>query len=250
MNPASKFRAWCFTLNNYTDQDEQHIQNIITSFARYVVYGRELAPRPELHTYKDMCTSTTNANAKRSRGCFLVRAWTWLTARRNKTVTTAQRMETSSNSEICQLTLTQQEREEEQLTPRDTPTPWNSPERETWTRLESPIHRCSSYMVQDWNPCMHPKLVRSKATYNMNGGSALPVQGSLGYYGNYTPSTSRKRSTSGGWIPIPRGRRYRRVVAKNDLTASALKKWADRYPFPGEIKGDVFKAFVLRRSSS
>jgi len=82
-------------------------------------------PRPELHIYKDMCTSTTNANAKRSRGCFLVRAWTWLTARRNKTVTTVRRTETSSNSEICQWTLTQQEREEEQQTPRDTPTPWN-----------------------------------------------------------------------------------------------------------------------------
>ena len=39
------------------------------------------------------------------------------------------------------------------------------------------------------------------------------------------------------------GYRHQEVVAieewspKNDLTASALKKWADRYPFPGEIKG-------------
>ena len=43
------------------------------------------------------------------------------------------------------------------------------------------------------------------------------------------------------------GYRHQEVVAieewspKNDLTASSLKKWADRYPFPGEIKGGCFQ---------
>ena len=83
---------------------------------------------------------------------------------------------------------------------------------------------------------MHPKLVRSKATYNMNGGSALPVQGSLGYYGTI-PQALRKRSTSGGMDTDSEVVAIEEWSPKNDLTASALKKWADRYPFPGEIKG-------------
>ncbi len=37
----SKHRSYCFTLNNYTDEDEQRIQNID---AKYLIYGREVAP--------------------------------------------------------------------------------------------------------------------------------------------------------------------------------------------------------------
>jgi hypothetical protein len=37
----SKHRSYCFTLNNYTTEDEQRIQDID---AKYLVYGREVAP--------------------------------------------------------------------------------------------------------------------------------------------------------------------------------------------------------------
>jgi len=54
MSITSKYRAWCFTLNNYTLLDEQHIQQTIKSLARYVIYGREIAPgtgTPHLQGY-------------------------------------------------------------------------------------------------------------------------------------------------------------------------------------------------------
>lgn len=153
----------------------------------------EKLPQKLVHRIsKDMSTSTMPDNAKPSHACFLVQGWMWLTEQLRKTVFIAPKKTTSSNSEICQSNGQKPECVEEWPTRPDTPTPWNSPERETWIPLENPIHKCSSYMAQDSSPCTHPKLVRSRATYTTNGGSALPVQGSLGYYGNYIQSISPK----------------------------------------------------------
>lgn len=38
-------KCWVFTLNNYTEQDEQRIQAFATAECRYLVYGRERAPQ-------------------------------------------------------------------------------------------------------------------------------------------------------------------------------------------------------------
>lgn len=39
----NRLKRVCFTLNNYTEEDEQRIQAGV-EFYRYAVYGRELAP--------------------------------------------------------------------------------------------------------------------------------------------------------------------------------------------------------------
>ena len=159
-------------------------------------------PRPELHTYKDMCTSTTNANAKRSRGCFLVRAWTWLTARRNKTVTTAQRMETSSNSEICQLTLTQQERGGAANAARYANAVELARKGETWTRLES-------------DPQMF--LVHGPRLESLYAPEARPLEGDLQHEWWVGPSGTGKSRLL--WELYPKH------------FAKALSKWWDGYRF-------------------
>lgn len=39
----NRLKRVCFTLNNYSEEDERRIQEG-TEFYRYAVYGRELAP--------------------------------------------------------------------------------------------------------------------------------------------------------------------------------------------------------------
>lgn len=39
----SRSRRWCFTYNNYTPEDEQHVQGHPEAF-KYLIYGREVAP--------------------------------------------------------------------------------------------------------------------------------------------------------------------------------------------------------------
>lgn len=40
-----RFRHWVFTLNHYTDADQARLRNVVPDVARYVVFGREVAPQ-------------------------------------------------------------------------------------------------------------------------------------------------------------------------------------------------------------
>lgn len=42
---ARRFRRWCFTWNNYSDADEQRLRGGLPDGVRYLVFGREEAPR-------------------------------------------------------------------------------------------------------------------------------------------------------------------------------------------------------------
>ena len=44
---ALRGRRWCFTLNNYTDEDLQQLRGVVPSKCRYIVFGREVAPETE-----------------------------------------------------------------------------------------------------------------------------------------------------------------------------------------------------------
>lgn len=50
-------KYWCFTLNNYTEEDEEKIQGFVPESATYLVYGRERAPStgtPHLQGYVEL----------------------------------------------------------------------------------------------------------------------------------------------------------------------------------------------------
>ena len=49
--PITTLRRFCFTLNNYTEEDERRIQTNCALF-KYLVYGREKALIHQLYTYK------------------------------------------------------------------------------------------------------------------------------------------------------------------------------------------------------
>lgn len=57
----SRHRSWCFTVNNYTQQDEQQLQGVQSRYL-YLIYGREVAPEtqtPHLQGYVQMKQSQT-----------------------------------------------------------------------------------------------------------------------------------------------------------------------------------------------
>ena len=75
MTKTDRHYAWCFTLNNYTDEEIQNIEENKEKY-RYIVYGREIAPTtgtPHLQGYiafndgKTMSAVKKNTNCKRMR---------------------------------------------------------------------------------------------------------------------------------------------------------------------------------------
>lgn len=59
--PSVQKKAWCFTLNNYTDNDEQYLAACTTRGCTYLIYGREVGESgtPHLQGYIEMATKST-----------------------------------------------------------------------------------------------------------------------------------------------------------------------------------------------
>lgn len=67
----SRSRAWCFTLNNYTTEETEKLEETKEKY-RYIVYGRELAPTtgtPHLQGYVAFNEAKTMSSVKKITGC-------------------------------------------------------------------------------------------------------------------------------------------------------------------------------------
>jgi len=237
MDHASKFRGWCFTLNNYNDADQEQLNTVIRTLARYVIYGREVGQdgTPHLQGY----VYFHNARQRKAVSRLLPRAHLAPangTAAQNKKYCTkdgdfteygdipmeremAQRKGGEGNAARYAKAILQAERGELDVIRRDDP---------------------QLYLLHG---------VRLESLYSP---VAVPLDGELLHEWWVGPSGSGKSRLLWELYPNHFAKalnkwwdRYRHedIVAieewapKNDCTASALKKWADRYPFPGEIKG-------------
>jgi hypothetical protein len=237
-NFTAKYRAWCFTLNNYTQADEDHIKNILTGFARYVVYGREIAPTtgtPHLQGY----VYFHNARQHRAVTRLLPHA-----------VVQPANGTTKQNYTYC-------------TKDGDFFEHGDMPIEKTEARLRGGMANAARYAnavelarkgdmdaIRESDPQMF--LVHGPRLESLYAPEARPLEGDLQHEWWVGPSGTGKSRLL--WELYPKhfakalnkwwdGYRHQDVVAieewspKNDLTASSLKKWADRYPFPGEIKG-------------
>lgn len=237
MDYTSKYRGWCFTLNNYTLLDEEHIKTVVQSLARYIVYGREIGEEgtPHLQGY----VYFHNQRQRRAVSRLLPRAHLSPangSAAQNKKYCTkdgdyyefgdipmeremAQRKGGAGNAARFAKAIQHAEAGELDVVRRDDP---------------------QLYLLHG---------VRLESLFAPN---PMPLDGELLHEWWVGPSGSGKSRLLWELYPNHFAKalnkwwdryKHEEVVAieewapKNDCTASALKKWADRYPFPGEIKG-------------
>lgn len=238
MDVTGKYRGWCFTLNNYNLIEEEHIQTTIKTLARYVIYGREIAPTtgtPHLQGY----VYFHNARQHKAVSRLLPRA-----------VVQPSKGSAEQNKTYCS-------KDEDVFESGDIPM-----DRDV-ARVKGGAGNAARYAAAIQNAELgqleltkrdDPQLyllhgVRLESLFAPN---PLPLDGDLLHEWWVGPSGSGKSRLLWELYPMHFAKalnkwwdRYKHetVVAieewapKNDCTASSLKKWADRYPFPGEIKG-------------
>ena len=238
MDRTSKFRGWCFTLNNYTPTDEENIQNVIASFARYIVYGREVAPEtgtPHLQGY----VYFHNQRQRKAVARLLPRARLDVANGSGK-----------QNRDYCTKEGDFYEHGEMPVDKAEARMRGGQANAARYANAVQLARNGDMDTIRESDPQMF--LIHGARLESMYAPEARPLEGNLQHEWWVGPSGTGKSRLL--WEIYPKhfakalnkwwdGYRHQDVVAieewspKNDLTASSLKKWADRYPFPGEIKG-------------
>lgn len=243
MSFTNRYRAWCFTLNNYTLIEEDHIKNVITRLARYVIYGYEIAPdtgTPHLQGY----VYFNNAKQRKAVSKLLPRAF----------LTPA-----NGSVESNQIYCTKEAKGGFEFgePPMDQDMARRKGGAGNAARYSTAIDLATQGKmdeIKESDPQLY--LLHGPRLESLYKPHTVPLDGDLLHEWWVGPSGTGKSRLL--WELYPNhfakklnkwwdGYRHEEVVAieewspKNDCTASALKQWADRYPFSGEIKGSTLQ---------
>lgn len=239
MHPASqRARGWCFTLNNYTTDHELSIQALQY---KYLVYGREVAETgtPHLQGYIYFVSQRKLSAVRRLiPGAHLsVRGGTHQQA-----------------SDYCKKDGNYFEDGEAPLDQGQISARGSEANKSKWKDIKN--HAASGDMQYIAEHYPKEYVIYKPRLESIYAPDTQPIEGELLHewwigstgtgksrllwelYPNHYPKSINK------WWD---GYRFEPVVAieewspDNTLTAQSLKKWADRYPFPGEIKGGVIQ---------
>jgi len=242
MNVTSKYRAWCFTLNNYSLIDEDHIKNVLTTLSRYVIYGREIAPTtgtPHLQGY----IYFHNQRQHRAVTRMLPRA-----------VVSPAKGSASQNRKYCTKDNDFFEFGE---IPMEASVARAKGGAGNAARFSAAIELAEKGKIDDIkrdDPQLY--LIHGPRLESLYAPKHGPMDGDLLHEWWVGPTGAGKSRLLWELYPdhFPKklnkwwdGYRHQEVVAieewapKNECTASSLKEWADRYPFTGEIKGGTLQ---------
>jgi len=241
MSHTGRFRAWVFTLNNYNDKDEEHIQTVVKNQARYIVYGREVGPTngvPHLQGYVYFELRKQRKAVAR----LLPRAWLH---------------EANGSTEQNQAYCSKEKNGGFEW--GDPPMAKDVAQRKggagNAARYATAIAHAESGeidKIKEEDPQLY--LLHGVRLESLYAPHTVPLDGELLHEWWVGPSGTGKSRLLWELYPNHFAKqrnkwwdkyRYQDVVAieewapKNDCTASALKNWADRYPFDGEVKGSV-----------
>jgi len=244
--PSSEHRCrgWIFTINNYTPDHETLLQ-VIT--CQYLVYGREVGASgtPHLQGYVYF------AHAKPRAGVARVIPNAYL-APRNGTHEEARA--------YCVKDGHYFERGEPPLDTRQRSEKGGAATAAKWKGIQE----ASARGDLAWIASSHPKefVLYKPRLESLFAPTAKPIDGELLHEWWVGPSGTGKsrelwnlypdhfaKSINKWWD----GYRHETVVAIEEwspdstMTAQSLKKWADRYPFTGEIKGGVLQKLRPRK---
>lgn len=239
MDYTSKYRAWHFTLNNYTLLDEEHIKTTVKSLARYIVYGYEVGEKcrtPHLQGY----VYFHNQRQQKAVARLLPRAHI-----------EPARKSAQEGKKYCQKQGNGGwEWGDMPIDPSVARERGGQGNAARYAKAIEHGRAGRADLVREEDPQLY--LLHGVRIESLYAPDTVPIDGELLHEWWVGPSGSGKSRLL--WELYPNhfakalnkwwdGYRFQDVVAieewapKNDCTASALKKWADRYPFPGEIKG-------------
>lgn len=234
---ASRSRSWCFTLNNWTDADTEFLSTVPAS---YVVYGKEIAPTtgtPHLQGYLQLKEAKTLQAMKTMMG---------------------QRYHLEMRQGTTKQAIDYCKKDGD------------------WTEHG----KISVREAKDdcWGDCIrlaeagdmktikseYPRifLTHFKTIMSIRAFNSTPLDGTLEHEWWYGPTGTGKSRKA--WADYPD--HYSKAVnkwwdgyygedvvvieewePKNEMTAAKLKIWADRYPFPAEIKGGTLSKVRPRK---
>ena len=236
-SPVHRARGWCFTINNY-DQGHEIILNTLQ--CRYIVYGREVGElgTPHLQGYVYFENKKTLAAAKRAiggTGHLSIRRGTHEQARA-----------------YCKKDGNYVERGIAPIDAQEARERGGKATAAKWAE----IAKNAKLGLLDRVEIDHPKeyVLYNAKLQSMYDPGNTPINGELLHEWWVGPTGTGKSRLL--WELYPKhfakginkwwdSYTHQQVVAieewspDNIVTANALKRWADRYPFPGEIKGGI-----------
>lgn len=241
---TKRARGWVFTINNYTPRHEDLLQRLDCV---YIVYGREVGasgtPHLQGYVYFRQPRSKLAVSKDIPNAYLDIRAGTHEQARA-----------------YCIKDGSFEERGERPLDPTEIQAKGGEGTAAKWRE----IHAKSKQGCMDWIAEHHPKeylLYKPRLESNYQPDIGV-LQGELHHEWWVGPTGSGKSKAL--WELYPNhfakninkwwdGYKFEEVVAieewspENSVTAQALKRWADRYPFTGEIKGGVMQKLRPRK---
>jgi len=224
----SKSKSWCFTVNNPEIGDEWQIQTLIQD-TDYCVYGREVGEQQTPH-WQGYCVFPYPKSLNQVKA-ILTRAH-WETRRGTH----------RQAADYCKKDGDFEEHGE-------LPVSAGEASKEMWKAIITCAERGDMEQIKEDYPAIYLRYLEKLRSLAFPSLSILPELQNEWWYGPTGTGKSRKL-----WRDFPchyakqlnkwwDGYNGEGIVAieewapKNECTASLLKIWADRYPFPAEVKG-------------
>lgn len=237
MATTTKSRGYCFTINNPTDWDRSEI-NSLKDHAEYYVFGEEVGESgtPHFQGFVRFKSQRAMGSVKK----LLTRAHI-----------ERQRGSTTDAAAYCKKDGIWVEWGSPPSDPKST--------KERWRWLIAKAEAGDLQSIRDDEPGMYMRYLERLVSMRI---WKNPILGDLEHEWWVGPSGTGKSARA--WAEYPEhyqkelnkwwcGYAGEEVVVieewspKNDMTASALKIWADRYPFTGQIKGGSLKKIRPRK---
>jgi len=239
MERSPRSRNWVFTLNNYTDEDEDKIQHLATT---YTLYGREVAPEtgtPHLQGFLCFINPIRRSS--------LVR---WLP----RAFLSPANGSPEENELYCKKSGNYFEAGTRPRTSAEAGAKGGTQKGINYRECIAKAESGDLGWIKENEPKLY--LLAKPKLESLFDPHHTPLDGSLLHEWWYGPTGSGKSKLL--WELYPKhfpklinkwwdGYKHEEVVAIEEWspdcekTTQALKRWADRYPFPGEIKGGLIK---------
>lgn len=218
---------WCWTLNNYTDEDIYYLGRVP---CRYMIYGKEVGAQgtPHLQGYIELAQMTGLKGIKNLLGS-------------TRYHVEARKGTTKQAVDYCKKDGDWTERGDIVL---------HDAKENAWAECIRLAESGDMVMIKKEYPRHY--LTHFKTLMSIRAFNNVPINGELEHEWWYGPTGTGKSRKA--WADYPD--HYSKAVnkwwdgyygqdvvvieewePKNEMTAAKLKIWADRYPFPAEIKG-------------